>query len=225
MAKNNQVKILTMIYLNRVGLVFRPLSLSLVHPCELHCRPTSDYFSEKLLDTVTDGTPCFMNNNSRSICVNGVCKVVWLGKRLMKSRGVGLDGDSSRLQLSSLLICQSWRTDSTNSFVWCRAICCSQSAGCAGEEGLLGFVHLLLTWDDLVKDWISSCRTLSPLMILSCDWGGWNLRYLHLTVDSEFITLGLHFMYVTFLPSWTMSRCCSWKDLLWNKIWYIGATD
>lgn len=47
-----------------------------LHPCELHCRPTSEYFSEKLLDTVTDGTPCFMNNNSRSICVNGVCKEV-----------------------------------------------------------------------------------------------------------------------------------------------------
>uniref|UniRef100_A0A3Q4B8I0 Peptidase M12B domain-containing protein n=1 Tax=Mola mola TaxID=94237 RepID=A0A3Q4B8I0_MOLML len=45
-------------------------------PCELHCRPVNEYFSEKLLDTVTDGTPCFMNNNSRSICVNGVCKVV-----------------------------------------------------------------------------------------------------------------------------------------------------
>ncbi|XP_068617098.1 A disintegrin and metalloproteinase with thrombospondin motifs 12-like [Brachionichthys hirsutus] len=47
-----------------------------LHPCELHCRPASEYFSEKMLDTVTDGTPCFMNNNSRSICVNGVCKEV-----------------------------------------------------------------------------------------------------------------------------------------------------
>lgn len=69
-----------------------PRSLSLVHPCELHCRPTSDYFSEKLLDTVTDGTPCFMNNNSRSICVNGVCKV---GKSRARSRAVGLDADCS----------------------------------------------------------------------------------------------------------------------------------
>ena len=42
----------------------------------------TEYFSEKMLDAVTDGTPCFMNNNSRSICVNGVCKVVWPGKRL-----------------------------------------------------------------------------------------------------------------------------------------------
>lgn len=92
-------------YLNCLDVYNIPI-VSLVHPCELHCRPTSDYFSEKLLDTVTDGTPCFMNNNSRSICVNGVCKVVWLGKRLMKSRVVGSDEDYSRLQLlSSLLIC------------------------------------------------------------------------------------------------------------------------
>ncbi|XP_049326441.1 A disintegrin and metalloproteinase with thrombospondin motifs 7 isoform X2 [Astyanax mexicanus] len=45
------------------------------HPCELHCRPVSEDFSEKMLDAVTDGTPCF-NNNSRSICINGVCKAV-----------------------------------------------------------------------------------------------------------------------------------------------------
>uniref|UniRef100_A0A8C7KAH3 ADAM metallopeptidase with thrombospondin type 1 motif, 12 n=1 Tax=Oncorhynchus kisutch TaxID=8019 RepID=A0A8C7KAH3_ONCKI len=45
-------------------------------PCELHCRPVREHFSEKMLDAVTDGTPCFMNNNSRSICVNGVCKEV-----------------------------------------------------------------------------------------------------------------------------------------------------
>ncbi|XP_019744003.1 A disintegrin and metalloproteinase with thrombospondin motifs 12 isoform X2 [Hippocampus comes] len=47
-----------------------------LNPCELHCRPETEYFSEKMLDTVTDGTPCFMNNNSRNICVNGVCKEV-----------------------------------------------------------------------------------------------------------------------------------------------------
>ncbi|XP_041856042.1 A disintegrin and metalloproteinase with thrombospondin motifs 12 isoform X2 [Melanotaenia boesemani] len=45
-------------------------------PCELHCRPVGEYFSEKMFDTVTDGTPCFMNNMSRNICVNGVCKEV-----------------------------------------------------------------------------------------------------------------------------------------------------
>uniref|UniRef100_A0A4W5KAS0 ADAM metallopeptidase with thrombospondin type 1 motif, 12 n=1 Tax=Hucho hucho TaxID=62062 RepID=A0A4W5KAS0_9TELE len=49
---------------------------SLSSPCELHCRPVDEHFSEKMLDAVTDGTPCFMNNNSRSICVNGVCKEV-----------------------------------------------------------------------------------------------------------------------------------------------------
>ncbi|XP_067263336.1 A disintegrin and metalloproteinase with thrombospondin motifs 12 [Chanodichthys erythropterus] len=46
------------------------------HPCELHCKPVDEDFSEKMLDAVTDGTPCFMNNNSRNICVNGVCKEV-----------------------------------------------------------------------------------------------------------------------------------------------------
>uniref|UniRef100_A0A674B8I1 ADAM metallopeptidase with thrombospondin type 1 motif, 12 n=1 Tax=Salmo trutta TaxID=8032 RepID=A0A674B8I1_SALTR len=49
---------------------------SLSSPCELHCRPVDEHFSEKMLDAVTDGTPCFMNNNSRSLCVNGVCKKV-----------------------------------------------------------------------------------------------------------------------------------------------------
>ncbi|XP_046872442.1 A disintegrin and metalloproteinase with thrombospondin motifs 12-like [Hypomesus transpacificus] len=52
-----------------------PVSSS-VSPCELHCRPVNEGFSEKMLDAVTDGTPCFMNNNSRNICVNGVCKEV-----------------------------------------------------------------------------------------------------------------------------------------------------
>lgn len=47
-----------------------------INPCELHCRPVVEYFTEKMLDAVTDGTPCFMNNKSRNICVNGVCKAV-----------------------------------------------------------------------------------------------------------------------------------------------------
>uniref|UniRef100_A0AAV2MN53 ADAM metallopeptidase with thrombospondin type 1 motif, 12 n=1 Tax=Knipowitschia caucasica TaxID=637954 RepID=A0AAV2MN53_KNICA len=46
-----------------------------VNPCELHCRPVNEFFSEKMLESVTDGTPCFMNK-SRNICVNGVCKEV-----------------------------------------------------------------------------------------------------------------------------------------------------
>lgn len=66
--------------------------MSLVNPCELHCRPVNEYFSEKMLDAVTDGTPCFMNNKSRNICVNGVCKVVWLGKRLKETGGGGYSG-------------------------------------------------------------------------------------------------------------------------------------
>uniref|UniRef100_A0A3Q3S6J5 ADAM metallopeptidase with thrombospondin type 1 motif, 12 n=1 Tax=Mastacembelus armatus TaxID=205130 RepID=A0A3Q3S6J5_9TELE len=47
-----------------------------LNPCELHCRPVGEHFLEKMLDAVTDGTPCFMNNNSRNICINGVCKEV-----------------------------------------------------------------------------------------------------------------------------------------------------
>ncbi|KAK3514728.1 hypothetical protein QTP70_029197 [Hemibagrus guttatus] len=39
------------------------------HPCELHCRPVDEGFSERMLDAVTDGTPCF-SNSSRSICIN-----------------------------------------------------------------------------------------------------------------------------------------------------------
>ncbi|XP_024131885.1 A disintegrin and metalloproteinase with thrombospondin motifs 12 isoform X1 [Oryzias melastigma] len=46
------------------------------NPCELHCQPVGEFFSERMLDVVTDGTPCFMNNKSRNICVNGVCKDV-----------------------------------------------------------------------------------------------------------------------------------------------------
>uniref|UniRef100_A0A1A7WAZ4 ADAM metallopeptidase with thrombospondin type 1 motif, 12 n=1 Tax=Iconisemion striatum TaxID=60296 RepID=A0A1A7WAZ4_9TELE len=70
-----------------------------VSPCELHCRPVGEHFAEKMLDTVTDGTPCFMNK-SRNICVNGVCKVVWLG---VEDRcGVCLgDGTSCEMVYSS----------------------------------------------------------------------------------------------------------------------------
>ncbi|KAK3538849.1 hypothetical protein QTP86_016823 [Hemibagrus guttatus] len=46
------------------------------HPCELHCRPVDEGFSERMLDAVTDGTPCF-SNSSRSICINGVCKLLF----------------------------------------------------------------------------------------------------------------------------------------------------
>ncbi|XP_069736177.1 A disintegrin and metalloproteinase with thrombospondin motifs 12 isoform X2 [Phaenicophaeus curvirostris] len=46
------------------------------NPCELHCRPIDGHFSEKMLDAVTDGTPCFEGRHSRDICINGMCKVL-----------------------------------------------------------------------------------------------------------------------------------------------------
>lgn len=46
------------------------------NPCELHCRPIDHHFSEKMLDAVTDGTPCFEGRHSRDICINGMCKAV-----------------------------------------------------------------------------------------------------------------------------------------------------
>ncbi|KAM4808990.1 A disintegrin and metalloproteinase with thrombospondin motifs 12 [Rhinophrynus dorsalis] len=45
------------------------------NPCELHCKPTTANFADKLLDAVIDGTPCF-EKNSRDICINGMCKKV-----------------------------------------------------------------------------------------------------------------------------------------------------
>ncbi|XP_059495179.1 A disintegrin and metalloproteinase with thrombospondin motifs 7 [Stegostoma tigrinum] len=50
--------------------------LSQINPCELHCRPIDGYFSEKMLDAVIDGTPCFEGNTSRDMCINGICKNV-----------------------------------------------------------------------------------------------------------------------------------------------------
>lgn len=49
-----------------------PLSVS---PCELHCRPLNEHFSEKMRDAVTDGTACYQGNKSRDMCINGICKV------------------------------------------------------------------------------------------------------------------------------------------------------
>ncbi|XP_060617347.2 A disintegrin and metalloproteinase with thrombospondin motifs 12 [Anolis sagrei] len=46
------------------------------NPCELQCRPANNHFSEKMLDAVIDGTPCFEGNNSRDVCINGMCKTV-----------------------------------------------------------------------------------------------------------------------------------------------------
>ncbi|KAI1904399.1 hypothetical protein AGOR_G00005240 [Albula goreensis] len=47
-----------------------------VNPCELHCRPLNEYFSEKMLDAVIDGTRCYEGTSSRDVCINGICKNV-----------------------------------------------------------------------------------------------------------------------------------------------------
>ncbi|XP_068597872.1 A disintegrin and metalloproteinase with thrombospondin motifs 7 [Brachionichthys hirsutus] len=47
-----------------------------VSPCELHCRPLKEHFSEKMRDAVIDGTPCYEGNKSRNMCINGICKKV-----------------------------------------------------------------------------------------------------------------------------------------------------
>ncbi|ETE68566.1 A disintegrin and metalloproteinase with thrombospondin motifs 12, partial [Ophiophagus hannah] len=46
------------------------------NPCELQCQPTNQHFSEKMLDAVIDGTPCFEGNSYRDVCINGMCKTV-----------------------------------------------------------------------------------------------------------------------------------------------------
>uniref|UniRef100_A0A8C0ZZG6 A disintegrin and metalloproteinase with thrombospondin motifs 7 n=1 Tax=Castor canadensis TaxID=51338 RepID=A0A8C0ZZG6_CASCN len=46
------------------------------NPCELHCRPSQEYFAEKLRDAVVDGTPCYQSQASRDLCINGICKNV-----------------------------------------------------------------------------------------------------------------------------------------------------
>ncbi|XP_016140037.1 A disintegrin and metalloproteinase with thrombospondin motifs 7 [Sinocyclocheilus grahami] len=45
-----------------------------VNSCELHCRPVNEHFSERMLDTVVDGTQCYEGSQSRDICINGICK-------------------------------------------------------------------------------------------------------------------------------------------------------
>uniref|UniRef100_A0A6Q2X1A4 ADAM metallopeptidase with thrombospondin type 1 motif 7 n=1 Tax=Esox lucius TaxID=8010 RepID=A0A6Q2X1A4_ESOLU len=47
-----------------------------VNPCELHCRPVNEYFSEKMLDAAIDGTQCYEGSTSRDMCINGICKNV-----------------------------------------------------------------------------------------------------------------------------------------------------
>uniref|UniRef100_A0AAR2IS03 A disintegrin-like and metallopeptidase (reprolysin type) with thrombospondin type 1 motif, 7 n=1 Tax=Pygocentrus nattereri TaxID=42514 RepID=A0AAR2IS03_PYGNA len=45
-----------------------------INPCELHCRPVNEYFSEKMVDAVIDGTQCHEGSQSRDMCINGICK-------------------------------------------------------------------------------------------------------------------------------------------------------
>ncbi|KAL6468877.1 hypothetical protein MHYP_G00224010 [Metynnis hypsauchen] len=45
-----------------------------INPCELHCRPVNEYFSEKMVDAVIDGTLCHEGSQSRDMCINGICK-------------------------------------------------------------------------------------------------------------------------------------------------------
>uniref|UniRef100_UPI0037E78B0F A disintegrin and metalloproteinase with thrombospondin motifs 7 n=1 Tax=Semicossyphus pulcher TaxID=241346 RepID=UPI0037E78B0F len=47
-----------------------------VNPCELHCRPLNEHFSDKMRDAVTDGTLCHEGKKSRDMCINGICKKV-----------------------------------------------------------------------------------------------------------------------------------------------------
>ncbi|XP_064425826.1 A disintegrin and metalloproteinase with thrombospondin motifs 7 isoform X2 [Mirounga angustirostris] len=47
-----------------------------VNPCELHCRPSNEYFAEKLRDAVIDGTPCYQGQPGHDLCINGICKNV-----------------------------------------------------------------------------------------------------------------------------------------------------
>lgn len=56
-----------------------------VNPCELHCRPSNEYFAEKLRDAVVDGTPCYQGQASRDLCINGICKVCPARKRTLSA--------------------------------------------------------------------------------------------------------------------------------------------
>ncbi|CAG5859420.1 unnamed protein product [Menidia menidia] len=47
-----------------------------VNPCELHCRPLNEHFSEKMRDAAADGTPCYEAGKSRDVCINGICQNV-----------------------------------------------------------------------------------------------------------------------------------------------------
>uniref|UniRef100_A0A671V7U1 ADAM metallopeptidase with thrombospondin type 1 motif 7 n=1 Tax=Sparus aurata TaxID=8175 RepID=A0A671V7U1_SPAAU len=68
-------------------------------PCELHCRPVNEHFSEKMRDAVTDGTPCYEGNKSRDMCINGICQNVGcdyvIGSNAVEDRCGVCNGNSS----------------------------------------------------------------------------------------------------------------------------------
>ncbi|EMP27287.1 A disintegrin and metalloproteinase with thrombospondin motifs 12, partial [Chelonia mydas] len=81
------------------------------NPCELHCRPVDGQFSEKMLDAVSDGTPCFEGRNIRDICINGMCKTVGCDYEINSNAtedrcGVCL-GDGSACQTVKMMFNQS----------------------------------------------------------------------------------------------------------------------
>ncbi|XP_019387472.1 PREDICTED: A disintegrin and metalloproteinase with thrombospondin motifs 12 isoform X2 [Crocodylus porosus] len=81
------------------------------NPCALHCRPVDGQFSEKMLDAVLDGTPCFEGNNGRDICINGMCKTVGCDYEIDSNAtedqcGVCL-GDGSACQTVTMMFNQS----------------------------------------------------------------------------------------------------------------------
>ena len=41
--------------------------------CELDCKPAHEFYSVKLADAVSDGTPC--RPGTTDMCINGLCKV------------------------------------------------------------------------------------------------------------------------------------------------------
>uniref|UniRef100_A0A8C4TMR2 ADAM metallopeptidase with thrombospondin type 1 motif 7 n=1 Tax=Erpetoichthys calabaricus TaxID=27687 RepID=A0A8C4TMR2_ERPCA len=56
------------------GKLYKWVPVKNLNPCELHCRPADEYFSEKMLDAVVDGTRCYEGSISRDMCINGICK-------------------------------------------------------------------------------------------------------------------------------------------------------
>ncbi|ELK36002.1 A disintegrin and metalloproteinase with thrombospondin motifs 7 [Myotis davidii] len=48
-----------------------------VTPCELHCKPEGESFSDRFRDAVLDGTPCYEGRRgNRDVCINGICQNV-----------------------------------------------------------------------------------------------------------------------------------------------------